>query len=89
MTEGLERQDSARWFLAGYVALAVKYGDKPVDMVQSIEFFSTKIGMVLLVLGVMHFLNIWGFSKARKRATESAPFAPPRNDPPADGIVCL
>jgi hypothetical protein len=73
----------------GYVALAVKYGDKPVDMVQSIEYFSTKIGLVLLVLGIMHFLNIWGFSMARKRATEPAPRPSTMNDPPADGIVCV
>lgn len=55
----------------GYVALAVKYGEKPTNLVEAIEFFSTKIGMVLLVLGVMHFLNIWGFSKARKQMIES------------------
>lgn len=55
----------------GYVALAVKYGEKPTNLVEAIEFFSTKIGMVLLVLGVMHFLNIWGFSKARKHMIAS------------------
>ena len=35
---------------AGYVTLALKYGDKPAKFVQAIEFFSTKIGLVLLVL---------------------------------------
>lgn len=55
----------------GYVALALKYGEKPTNLVEAIEFFSTKIGMVLLVLGVMHFLNIWGFSKARKHMVDS------------------
>ena len=53
----------------GYVTLAVKYGVKPTNLVESIEFFSTKIGLVLLVLGAMHFLNIWGFSTAKKRLT--------------------
>jgi hypothetical protein len=51
----------------GYVTLALKYGDKPKDWVGAIEFFSTKIGLVLLVLGAMHFINLCVFSQARKR----------------------
>ena len=38
----------------GYVSLALKYGDKPLDLAQAIETLSTKVGLVLLVLGVMH-----------------------------------
>src|SRR5262245_49290171 len=41
----------------GYVALALKYGDKPEDLPGAIEALSTKIGIVLLVLGAMHFFN--------------------------------
>lgn len=52
---------------AGYVTLALKYGDKPAKFVQAIEFFSTKIGLVLLVLGAMHFFNLFVFSAMRKR----------------------
>ena len=52
----------------GYVTLALKYGDKPGSLEQAIEFFSTKIGLVLLVLGVMHFFNLAVFSKMRSRA---------------------
>ncbi len=52
---------------AGYVTLALKYGDKPKNLVGAIEFFSTKIGLVLLVLGAMHFFNLAVFSQARKR----------------------
>lgn len=52
----------------GYVALALKYGDKPHTVQQTIEFLSTKIGLVLLVLGAMHFLNMRVFSNMRKRA---------------------
>lgn len=59
----------------GYVALALKYGDKPWDLQTAVEFFSTKIGLVLLVLGVMHFLNLYVFSRMRKRALL-------RNEPP-------
>src|SRR4029453_4690389 len=42
----------------GYVALALKYGDKPWNLQTAIEFFSTKMGLVLLVLGAMHFFNL-------------------------------
>src|SRR3954471_2276344 len=52
----------------GYVTLALKYGDKPGSLQQAIEFLSTKIGLVLLVLGAMHFLNLRVFSNMRKRA---------------------
>ena len=52
----------------GYVTLALKYGDKPASLQQAIEFLSTKVGLVLLVLGAMHFLNLRVFSNMRKRA---------------------
>src|SRR5467141_1190101 len=42
----------------GYVSLALKYGGKPSTLAEAIEILSTKIGVVLLVLGVMHFANI-------------------------------
>jgi hypothetical protein len=52
----------------GYVALALKYGEKPMDLAQSIETLSTKVGLVLLVLGAMHFFNLYVFSRLRRRA---------------------
>jgi hypothetical protein len=51
----------------GYVALALKYGTKPFDLQTAIEFFSTKVGWVLLVLGLMHFFNLYVFSRMRRR----------------------
>jgi hypothetical protein len=53
---------------AGYVTLALKYGAKPTDLPESIESLSTKVGLVLLVLGVMHFFNLYVFSRLRRRA---------------------
>ncbi len=50
----------------GFVTTALRYGNKPHDLVQVIEFTSAKIGTVLLVLGVMHFVNLYVFSQARK-----------------------
>ena len=52
----------------GYVSLALKYGQKPSDLQTAIEFFSTKIGLVLLVLGAMHFSNVLVFSRMRRQA---------------------
>src|SRR6516225_8352744 len=52
----------------GYVALALKYGEKPLDLAQTIEALSTKVGLVLLVLGAMHFFNLYVFSRLRRRA---------------------
>ncbi len=60
----------------GYVFLALKLGRKPWDLASGIEFFSTKIGMVLLVLGGMHFFNLWVFSRMRRRALHN-PSLPP------------
>lgn len=56
----------------GYIALALKYGDKPGDLQSAIEFLSTKIGLVLVVLGVMHFFNMFNFDKMRRKAKRPA-----------------
>jgi hypothetical protein len=52
----------------GYVTLALKYGQKPETLREAIEFLSTKVGLVLVVLGFMHFGNIAVFTKMRARA---------------------
>ena len=52
----------------GYVALALKQGDKPVNLQGVLESLSTKVGVVLLVLGAMHFFNLFVFTKMRRRA---------------------
>jgi hypothetical protein len=52
----------------GYVTLAMKYGDRPTDLAGSIEIMSTKVGLVLLVLGAMHFLNLYVIARVRRKA---------------------
>lgn len=42
----------------GFVYLALRYGTKPTDLVSAVEFLSTKIGLVVVVLGGMHFFNM-------------------------------
>ena len=68
----------------GYVTLALKYGDKATDPRTALEILSTKVGLVLVVLGVMHFFNLLIFSKMRRRATLHRP--PPI---PPEGYVKL
>ena len=51
----------------GYVTLALKYGVTANDAQGAVESLSTKIGLVLLVLGFMHFFNLYIFTRMRKR----------------------
>ncbi len=59
----------------GYVTLALKEGQTPDNLQGVLELLSSKIGVVLLVLGGMHFFNLAVFAKLRKRAL--TPQAPP------------
>lgn len=52
----------------GYVSLALKLGYVIETAEQSVEALSVKIGLVLLVLGGMHFFNLLVFSRMRRRA---------------------
>ena len=42
----------------GFVSLALQYGTKPDTLVGVVEFLSTKIGLVIVLLGFMHFYNM-------------------------------
>ena len=52
----------------GFVTLALRFGVTAADMQEALESLSTKIGVVMLVLGVMHFLNLAIFTNCRRRA---------------------
>ena len=52
----------------GYVSLALKVEQVVTGTSDSIEALSWKIGLVLLVLGGMHFFNLWLFAKIRTRS---------------------
>jgi hypothetical protein len=66
----------------GYICLALKYGMKPVDLRESFEALSTKVGLVLLILGFMHFMNLAIFSGMRKRALAEKSLNLSRTPPP-------
>ena len=50
----------------GFISLALRYGEKPTDAVGAVEFLSTKIGLVIVVLGFMHFFNMNMLVKFRR-----------------------
>jgi len=52
----------------GYISLALKLGAEVLDARGSIEALSRKVGFVLVVLGGMHFFNLYVFSRIRRRA---------------------
>lgn len=63
----------------GYVSLALKTTDVLTNAGESIELLSRKVGFVLLVLGGMHFFNLYVFTKLRTRTTIG--MAPPPVEP--------
>ena len=52
----------------GYVSLALKVGYDIATWRQGIETLSWKVGLVLLVLGGMHFFNLFVFTRIRRSA---------------------
>jgi hypothetical protein len=56
----------------GYVTLALRTSTNLSTLRAAIELVSDKIGLVLLVLGGMHFFNLVVFSSLRKRTRGSS-----------------
>src|SRR4051794_38117958 len=54
----------------GYVSLALKVSETLESAQQGIEALSWKVGLVLVVLGGMHFFNLYVFSRIRRRGNE-------------------
>jgi hypothetical protein len=65
----------------GFVALALRIASPVPDARASIEALASKIGTVLLVLGAMHFFNLYVFSRLRRNAR--LVIAPPPVEPDA------
>jgi hypothetical protein len=55
----------------GFISFALRYGTKPDTCQAAIEFLSTKLGLVLLVLGAMHFFNMYNFDKMRRKGLQT------------------
>ena len=52
----------------GYITLALKLGYEVTNSTESFEAVAFKVGWVLVVLGAMHFLNLYIFSRMRRHA---------------------
>jgi hypothetical protein len=59
----------------GYVTLALHTPAEVTTTRSAIELVCDKIGVVLIVLGVMHFFNLYVFNRLRRRG--QADFRPP------------
>src|SRR6266404_8010638 len=57
----------------GYVTLALKYGAHAENTKEALETLSTKVGLVLVVLGFMHFFNLYIFSRMLRGALPKHP----------------
>lgn len=69
----------------GFVSFALKTRRYPLDLQQAIELLSYKIGVVLVVLGFMHFFNIYVFNRLRNRGMlrhQPPPVTPRQYVPP-------
>src|SRR5919112_5495134 len=53
----------------GYVTLALRLGYQVETAQEGIEALSWKVGLVLIVLGTMHFLNLLIFTRIRSHTT--------------------
>jgi hypothetical protein len=67
----------------GYITLMLRLGYDVKDARYSIEALSMKLGAVLLVLGTMHFLNLFVFSRMRRQAALDYAL------PPVEPDACL
>ncbi len=56
----------------GFILLFLRFGTKPETLVGGIEYIATKLGVVLLVLGFMHFFNMFNFNRMRKKGRSHA-----------------
>ncbi len=63
----------------GFVSLALKTAEIINTSRAAIELLSDKMGMVLLILGGMHFFNLYVFSSIRRSGNRNprAPIVPP------------
>ena len=61
----------------GVVALYLRIDDSIANARAIVEVLSVKMGVVLLMLGVVHLTNVYVFNKIRRRGRLDAMAAPP------------
>lgn len=74
-TERVDLADSVNHLLVvgfylinfGYMSLALKLTEHVTTPTSAVEALSNKVGLVLVVLGTMHFFNLYVFSRIRRQ----------------------
>ncbi|GIF18722.1 hypothetical protein BJ973_008318 [Actinoplanes tereljensis] len=61
----------------GYVTFAMRSGAQIDDTSEALETLSMKIGLVLLVLGVLHFCNVFFLNRYRRGRLRQQQVRPP------------
>jgi hypothetical protein len=61
----------------GVVALYLRVGDSLANARAIVEVLSVKMGVVLLMLGVVHLTNVYVFNRIRRRGHLDSMAAPP------------
>lgn len=51
----------------GYAAFSISGWDKIITVAQLIEDISSHLGLLVLLLGIMHYINMYSFSKFSKQ----------------------
>ena len=47
----------------GWILLTLRFGSEPANLADTFEFLASKIGLVVVVLGAMHFFNMNAIAK--------------------------
>lgn len=62
----------------GFILLFLKIGLHPETVVEGVEYLASKLGVVMLVLGAMHFFNMVNFNNMRRKgAAKAGQLTPP------------
>ncbi len=61
----------------GYAVYTLQVTSNIINLQQVIEKLSLKIGLIILILGGMHFFNLYIFFTLRKKATQEARYKAP------------
>jgi len=61
----------------GWIVDSLRIREPLYTAPRAVELLADKIGTVLLVLGVMHFFNLYIFNRFRRRALDELPTAEP------------
>lgn len=61
----------------GYAVYTLQVTSSIMNFQEVIERLSLKIGLIILILGAMHFFNLYIFFTLRKKATQEARYKAP------------